>query len=254
MMFHSILLMSGIGLLATTPLTFASDTSARLSETAMSKITTPASQALTPFKISYRSEWHLGWFSFDIKASRTLRKLDNNDWELAFNAEASIASLKEISQFSYIDGSIIVPKAYTYRATGLIDEDDRTLTFKAHDKTIFNGEKNKLYSDQWQDGIQDNITYMLQASIDLADGQTEFEYPVFEKKNTKSFRFKVVGEEMLKTPAGSYRAVKVEQLRKDKRRQILAWFAIDQHYALIRMTDKKDGKIRYQIDATKLEF
>ncbi|CCU72665.1 DUF3108 domain-containing protein [Thalassolituus oleivorans] len=253
MMFRSILLMCGFGLLAVMPLTFADDTPTKTSETNVATTPTPVSQTLTPFKISYRSEWHVGWFSFDIDASRTLKKLDNGEWELVFDAEASVASLRETSQFTFVDGRIL-PNAYKYRASGLIDEDDRTLTFKANDQTVFSDEKNKLYTDQWQDDIQDNITYMLQASVDLASGQTEFEYPVFEKKNSKPFRFKVVGEEVLKTPAGKFRAVKVEQLRSDKRRQIFAWFAIDQHYALIRMTDKKDGKTRYQIDATKLEF
>lgn len=207
--------------------------------------------ALSPFTIDYRSEYKVGWFSFDIDATRTLTNIGGSHWRLAFDAEASIASLNETSDFILV-GEQITPTNYSYRSSGLIDEADRTLHFVADAKVVEDRELNKTISDQWQDGIQDNLTFMLQASIELANGKTEFEFPVFEKKKSKTFRFKVIGEETVKTPAGSFTAIKVQQVRKSKKREIYAWFGKSEGYPLLKLRDKKDGKLRYQIQATRI--
>ena len=209
--------------------------------------------ALTPFSIDYRSEYKVGWFSFDIDATRSLRKVDASHWRMAFDAEASIATLKESSDFILV-GEQIIPVNYKYRSTGLIDEDDRTLHFVSDQKVVEDSESKKTISDQWQDGIQDNLTFMLQASIELARGKTEFEFPVFEKKKSKTFKFKVIGEETVKTPAGSFQAIKVQQVRSSKKREIYAWFGKSEGYPLLKLRDKKDGKLRYQIQATKINL
>lgn len=209
--------------------------------------------ALTPFSIDYRSEYKVGWFSFDIDATRSLTKIDKTHWRMAFDAEASIATLKESSDFILINDQI-TPTNYSYRSTGLIDEDDRTLHFVSDQQIIEDRESKKTITDQWRSGIQDNMTFMLQASIELSKGKQEFELPVFEKKKTKTFRFKVIGEETVKTPAGSFKAIKVQQVRKSKKREIYAWFGKSEGYPLLKLRDKKNGKLRYQIQATKIHI
>lgn len=209
--------------------------------------------ALTPFSIDYRSEYKVGWFSFDIDATRSLTKIDKTHWRMAFDAEASIATLKEYSDFTLVNDQI-TPTNYSYRSTGLIDEDDRTLHFVSDLKVVEDRESKKTITDQWRDGIQDNMTFMLQASIELAKGKQEFEFPVFEKKKSKTFRFKVIGEETVKTPAGSFKAIKVQQVRKSKKREIYAWFGQSEGYPLLKLRDKKNGKLRYQIQATKIHM
>ena len=209
--------------------------------------------ALTPFSIDYRSEYKVGWFSFDIDANRTLTQVDGNHWRLAFDAEASIATLREYSDFMLVNDQI-TPANYSYRSTGLIDEKDRTLHFIADQKIVEDRESGKTIIDQWQDGIQDNLTFMLQASIELAKGKQEFEFPVFEKNKSKIFSFKVIAEESVKTPAGTFDAIKIQQIRKDKKREIFAWFGKSEGYPFLKLRDKKDGKLRYQIQATKIKI
>lgn len=206
---------------------------------------------LSAYSIDYRSEYSVGWFSFDIDATKTLTQRSEHLWNPTFDAEASIASLKETSDFIYRDG-MITPVNYTYRASGLIDEPDRTLHFVASTETVEDQEKKRTHTDQWQPGIQDNLTYIQSASLALAEGKTEFSFPVFEKTKTKWFRYQVLGEEDIKVKAGTFRAIKVKQLRKDKNREILVWFAKTDGYPLIRLRDKKKGKLRYQIQATKI--
>ena len=210
-------------------------------------------QTLTPYSVEYTSEYRIGWFSFDIDATRTLEQRSDNLWRVDFDAEASIASLRETSDFIYKDNQII-PVNYSYRASGMIDEPDRTLHFVADAESIEDLEKDRKRDDHWQEGIQDNLTYMLQASIEVAKGNTEFTLPVFEKSKTKPFRFRVVGKEEIKIKAGTFDAIKIEQVRDSKKREVYAWLADTPGYPLIRLRDKKDGKLRYQIQATKVHY
>lgn len=210
-------------------------------------------QTLTPYTIEYTSEYRIGWFSFGIDATRTLEQRSNNLWRVDFDAEASIASLRETSDFIYKDNQI-VPVNYSYRASGMIDEPDRTLHFVADTKSIEDLEKDRKRDDHWQEGIQDNLTYILQASIEVAKGNTEFTLPVFERSKTKPFRFRVVGKEEIKIKAGTFNAIKIEQVRDDKKREVHAWIADMPGYPLIRLRDKEDGKLRYQIQATKVSY
>ncbi len=221
-------------------------------EPVTTEIQPAATPVLHPFTARYTTEWSLGWFSIDINAVRTLRQLPGGHWQLTFEAETSGAGLTETSEFTLSDGQV-TPQEYRYRATGLFNEADRTLIFAPALKLVRDLENNREYSKAWHDSVQDNLTYMLQAGLDLAQGATRLSYEVFEKKRSKAFDFEVIGEEPLKTAIGTLRTIKVKQLRKKNNRQIYAWFAIDHRYQLVRLTDKKDGKTRYQIDITDLK-
>jgi len=212
---------------------------------------TDDSPQLKPFTAHYKTEWKLGWFSIDIEASRTLRKLSNGHWQLVFDADSSAAGLTETSEFELADGQIY-PLEYRYRATGLISEDDRTLIFAPELKMVRDLEKDKKYTQAWDNSVQDNLTYMVQAGLDLAAGKEQLNYEVFEKKRSKDFEFKVLGEEKLQTRIGEIKTIKVKQIRKDKNREIYAWFAPEYNYQLIRLVDKEDGKTRYHIDITAI--
>lgn len=208
-------------------------------------------ELLAPFKASYVTEWSLGWFTLDIEATRTLQRTPDGNWLLTFEAETSAASLKETSEFSLIERQIR-PQEYQYHASGLFNEPDRALLFSHPLKLVKDLDNKQTYTNAWETEIQDNLSYMLQASIDLAQGDTTLTYEVFEKNRSKPFRFEVIGEETIDTSIGKLKAVKVKQIRKNNRRELYAWFAKDHHYQLVRLIDKKDGRKRYQIDISTL--
>lgn len=237
---------------------FSTITSANPQLSAITDDSAPTGQApqtkITPFTAKYKSEWKLGWFSVDIDAKRELKKIGDNRWQLVFEAETGAAKLKESSEFTLSPTKRLQPLDYKYRASGLFNEDDRTLSFHPNDNSVLDKEKNITHQSVWQNEIQDNLTYMLQAGLDLASGKTEFSYPVFEKNKSKDFRFKVIGEEQLKTKAGKLNTIKVQQIRKKKGREVYAWFAKDKNYLLVRLLDKKKGKKRYEINVTKINM
>lgn len=201
---------------------------------------------LQPFKAKYTSRYDWGFFSFNIAAERTLEQREDGSWQMTFDAEASAASIQEQSVFALHNG-IIQPQSYHYKGSGLIQEDDQDYRFDATQQQISAPLQAREFNDLWQDNLQDKLTYMLQISLDLANGQNELNYQVFEKNRVRSYEFVIVAEEPLKTRIGVLDTIKIKQLRDD-RREIYAWLAKDKDYLLVKLVDRKKGKIQYQID------
>lgn len=206
------------------------------------------------FTAEYNATWTGGWFPININAQRSLRYQEDGTALLTFEADSAIAGLQEISRLT-INNNIVKPLQYQYLRTGLFNEPDRNQIFDWQNKKIINGDNQTVFKDHWHDQVQDNLSYNLQASIDLNKGKTQFNYPVFDRKKVKNFTFQMIGFESLKTPVGTLRTIKIEQLEKKKsKKKTYIWFAKDYDFLLVRLKQtQKDGQT-YQIDLTGAEI
>lgn len=218
------------------------------------KQTVDTSPAYPELKATYRAEWKGGWFPIGIEADRILRHNNDGTSDFIFAADATIGALEEKSVIRWYNGRVM-PQTYSYKVTGLFNEPDRSQIFDWQKKQVINQENKRPFQGHWHDQLQDNLSYHLQASVDLKNGLTEFEYPVFDRKRIKNFRFKVVGTETLKTRMGRIEAIKIEQLEKHKsKKKTYIWFAPKFDYLLLRLWQRdKKGKV-YQIDLIKGEI
>ena len=207
-------------------------------------------QPYPEFTADYNATWTGGWFPINVDAQRSLRYQENGSAVLTFEADSAIAGLEETSTFRFLDNTI-QPLQYRYLRTGLFKEPDRNQLFSWQKKKIIDGDDQTVFEGHWHDQVQDNLSYNLQASIDLKQGKTQFTYPVFDRKKIKEFKFQMVGFETLKTQVGNIRTVKVEQIEKKKdKKKTYIWFAKDYDFLLVRLQQKqKDGQM-YQIDLT----
>lgn len=208
--------------------------------------------SLQPFRIQYKTRYELGWFSFDIDGERQLEALPDNRWRFSFNAEASIASLQESSEFTLHEQQI-QPLNYRFQTTGLLNKPTETLLFSPESQQIIDAQNNHHYTDQWQPGIQNNLSFMLQISLDLAQGKTELHYPVFDRNKIRELRFEILGEETINTPLGQLQAIKIQQIRSNSKREIFAWLAPQHQYQMVRLAYHEKGKLRYRIDVSSIE-
>lgn len=210
------------------------------------------SAELTPFSATYTTQYQLGWLNLKIDGTRTLSKLDDTRWLLTFNAATTGASLAEKSIFS-LQGERIIPLEYHYKTGGLLNKKPLDFIFDAAQKTIQDTNQNILYRDLWQDNLQDNLSYMVQASIDLKQGKKVVHYPLMKTDFVKIYSFAVIGEEKIDTQIGPLNTLKVERIDDKKNRTIRAWFALDHDYQLVRLNESKKGKVTYQIDIHQLQ-
>jgi hypothetical protein len=219
-----------------------------------SHASTDTEQPYPEFTADYNATWTGGWFPINVDAQRSLRYQQDGSAILTFEADSAIAGLKETSTFRFLENTI-QPLQYRYLRTGLFKEPDRNQLFDWQNKQIVNGDNQKVFENHWHDQVQDNLSYNLQASIDLKSGKTQFTYPVFDRKKVKDFKFQLIGFEALKTKVGTLRTVKVEQIEKKKdKKKTYIWFAKDYDYLLVRLKQKqKDGQT-YQIDLTAADI
>ena len=206
------------------------------------------------FTAEYNATWTGGWFPINVDAKRSLSYQADGTATLTFEADSAIAGLQEISTFRYLNNTI-QPLQYRYLRTGLFKEPDRNQVFDWQKKQIINGNDQSIFSGHWNDLVQDNLSYNVQASIDLQQGKTQFTYPVFDRNKIKNFSFQMVGFEVLNTKVGSLRTVKIEQIEKKKnKKKTYIWFAKDYDYLLVRLQQtQKDGQT-YQIDLTAADI
>lgn len=208
------------------------------------------------FTAKYNATWKGGWFPINVDAQRSLSYKKDGTAVLKFEADSAIAGLQEISTFKIVDNTV-QPLQYRYLRTGLFKESDRNQIFDWKSKKIINGDTQKVFRGHWSDEIQDNLSYNLQASIDLNLGKTQLTYPVFDRKRIKDFTFQMIGYESLQTKVGTLRTIKIEQIEKKKKnnkKKTYIWFAKDYDYLLVRLIqEQKDGQT-YQIDLTSAEI
>jgi len=206
------------------------------------------------FKAVYKATWKGGWFPVSVIAEKSLTYIDDQTAELRFEADSAIAGLQEVSTFKWQEQQI-KPQQYQYLRTGLFDEPDRHQVFDWQNKSVVDIKQKREYPGEWHEQIQDNLSYHLQAGIDLKNGKTQFSYPVFDRKRVKEFNFQLVGYESLQTPVGTLRTVKVEQVESKKSKaKTYIWFAKDYDHMLVRLKQKKKDGQTYQIDMTYLDI
>ena len=202
------------------------------------------------FNARYKATWTGGWFPISVDAQRSLTYQEDGTALLKFEADSAIAGVEEISNFRFL-GDTLQPLQYRYLRTGLFKEADRNQLFDWKNKAIINGDNNTVFKGHWHDQVQDNLSYIMKATIDLEQGKTQFSYPVFDRNKVKDFKFQLVGFENLKTQVGVLNTVKIEQIEEKKsKKKTYIWFAKDYDYLLVRLKQKqKDGQV-YQIDLT----
>lgn len=207
----------------------------------------PQAPSLQPFSTHYKASYKFSFFSIDIKAIKTLTPLADGRWQLSFDAKTTGASLNELSVFK-LDNAQIIPQEYFYKTGGLLQQDPQHQRFDAEKKEIHDLELKKIYADIWQENLQDNLTYIQQASLDVAAGKTDLNYYFYNGKSVRNYHFKVVEEGTLDTNVGLLNTIKVQRINDKKDRTTYVWLAKDHEYQLVRLAIYTKNKITYQID------
>ncbi|WP_409522594.1 DUF3108 domain-containing protein [Nitrincola sp. MINF-07-Sa-05] len=197
---------------------------------------------LTPYKAIYSNEMDVG-ISFTGEATRELKKLDNGSWQLSIEASAMFASIREVSQFAVDDG-LLKPLKYDYQRRVMGKNREASLSFDWENDSVTTDIENQPWRMTISPGVQDKLSYQLQMRMDLAAGKEELVYEVADGGRLQEYRFRVIGEEVIDTPLGQLKAIKVERDRGEgANRETYIWFAPELDYMVIRIHQvETDGK------------
>lgn len=203
-----------------------------------------ASQAF-PFA-EYEAKYSIKFHG--VKAGESVHRLHKREAGL-YHFESKTLPIFEMLPYQYYESTEFVwennqikPQNYFYD----IQEGKRT----KKGNVAFDWENNKLANtvskEPWEDtiveNIQDKLTQSLRLRYDLIKNNTNLKYQVAEDDEVKPYHFRILGEEQITTPIGTYMTVKVEHIHR-KGHRTHTWFAKELEYLPIKVTHIRKGRV-----------
>ena len=222
---------------------------APLGQASASESTAPT---LSPYRAVYASQWDLG-LSFSGDAIRELKQ-QGDSWSLSIKASALIAKISESSLLNYNNGTV-QPARYEYHRKVLGSKRDTILQFNWSKGSVLNDTAKTPWSMDIPTGTLDKISYQLQLRLDLISQKKDLVYQIADGGKLKTYRFKRVGNETIKTKLGEFDTVKIQRDRgEDSKRETYIWLAPELDYLIVKLHQiEKDGK-EYSLLLDKLDM
>lgn len=222
----------------------------------MSLLTPLLASAEAPKAFSYQYGFTGAGIPFSISATRSLRAIGDNQWQTELSAKNFLGSIRETSTFHWL-GCVPITTHYEYKRKGLGQSRSAQLTLAQQDATP-NAVLTKEGKISREFDIASDTTDMLalplaiQCRLQQRGDSAPLAFNVASEKRHETINFRIMGTEMVKTPAGQFKAIRVERQRNgNASRNTLMWFAPEHNYALVRMK-QEDGSSTYEMKLNKL--
>lgn len=180
---------------------------------------------------------------FTIKAERKLEQSKDGSWRMLVSADNWLGEVSEATRFNWSD---CIPQTsyYGYSREGLGRARKAELYL---DQNLGQARAMRTSKQQKHFPITttttDKLSQTLALQCMLSRGDMALELDVADERGMDHVQYRHLGEETLKTPAGQFRAVKLEVVRETgSDRQTLLWFAPDYDFALVQMIQREAGK------------
>ncbi len=144
-----------------------------------------------------------------------------------------------------VDQTTVRPDRYLYTQTG--DEKENTqVVFDWSKQTVVTTSKGITWKQPIKVDTQDRLSQQLMVRLQLAQKHRDVEYQVADGGKIKSYRFRVVNQERIKTPYGRFDCLRVERHKESRPPDYTIWFAKDLDYLPVRIERRKGGR-RYKM-------
>ena len=173
-------------------------------------------------------------------AERHLVKLKENNYRINVSLEANlggleIGDLEQASEFSFTNGRI-KPLTYSYQVSG-VSSAVETVVFDWDAMLALSANEKQSWSVALNNNTLDELSYQLALALDIAvPGETIYSYETVDGDALDKSSFRVLGEEIISTPLGDFRCVKLERDREaSSSRTTTIWLALDWSNLLARI-------------------
>ncbi len=218
---------------------------------ALLSATAGAATPLPDFKATYelkRGALKIGNSTIElISDSNGAYTYKSHSWPVRWAAWLFKDKLHETSRGTMTDAGVR-PDFYHYQRTGGAKEREAKLVFDWERMVVENNVEDSPWEMSIPAGTIDKLVSQLAMMYALANGQEDITFNIADGGKLKEFRFKVVGEETLELPAGSFETVKVTRLRDDNKRETYIWCAPALNYLPVRIWQREKDDSRYQSD------
>lgn len=196
------------------------------------------------------------------RAARLVRTLRCDEGECRFESEGKTLGLLDL----LLRGRITEWTSFSINGDGAIRAGEYYYRQRArggnneYARLFFNAETGRVSSrgdEQWDRDVSgeamDELLSQLRLMLAVRDGETSIEITVVDSDGElDEYRFEVVGEESVETPAGAFDAIRVERKGGSRRRVTTMWFAPSIGYVPIIVRQERVGRETYTVTLTEL--
>lgn len=207
--------------------------------------TAPSSTAPLPSLLPFKAQYEVYRSGDKHGEAERFLKTTEHGYELGFTSDITYLiyhdKRTEISQFVLEQGHV---KPFSYQMTIDKTGPDKfyKVTIDRAAKQVRVGKKQQPKTLAWDDNWLDSISFHSQLVLDLQAGKTDFEYQVLNRDgNPKSYKYRVVGDELLSLPFGQVKALRLERYGQSADRQVHAWIAPELDYMLVRLWQAEEN-------------
>lgn len=170
-------------------------------------------------------------------------------FDIAFSIDHPVLKHHETSAFTWQECSAR-PYHYSYQSKGFgISRGGQVLFDWPSLRATGNDEPYVI-----PPGTVDAISLAMMARCQLAIGEQALEFDVAEPQGLRHLSFRVVGRELLDTPAGKFDTIKVERIYRNGGRRTYMWAAPALEYFMIRMEHIENPLVRGKIELTSIDW
>ncbi|MEO7065332.1 MAG: DUF3108 domain-containing protein [Rhodanobacter sp.] len=190
-------------------------------------------------------------------ATVTLRAGDNGEWIYQKSVKGTSglaamlgASTDETSHFRW-KGDVPEAISYDYQLQAAIKNKHRHLTVDWGNKQVTVDEGKGPLTYAAVSGMVERNTTALALGLALRDGSKDVTLPVAVRQEVETQHFKAVGKENIKTPAGSFDAIRVE--RTDADRDFNAWYVPARYPLPVKLAQRDGGNLVLELVSYKVD-
>lgn len=207
---------------------------------------------LKPYRAVYTNKVD-ATISFSGEATRELKQLNDGTWELSVEASAMMANIREATHITQQDDQLL-PLRYDYHRRILTRNRTAQLRFDWDAGYVTTDIDDKPWRMAIEPGIHDKLSYQLQMPADIAAGKSTLSYQVADGGQMQTYRFNVTEEDLVDTPAGQFKAIRVERDRGENAgRETLIWFAPELDYLVVRLEQVEPNGNRFTLLLKKIQ-
>ena len=193
---------------------------------------------LVPSQIVYSASYN----GLPIKVIRELKSADGRSFSVTSTAENILGRIEESGTFQLAEDKSLENRQYVYQRNVFGNQKKEQLTFDYEDNFAIYQSDDKRRKVVLDKPYHSRMSYQVQLQWDLINGRETFSYPVIVRGRTKTYVFEKAGEEVLKTPLGPIKTIKMRRDREDSERETVLWLAPELDYLLVKLWQREDDE------------
>jgi len=201
------------------------------------------------FSVQYGNKETAGENLLDIKS-------DGDSYEVNFDLDHWMLSSNQYARFEMQD-CMVRPELYqdtSERPFKSKETQKLKFNWADHEAIFSNKDDQKKFNFKDDQLAYDPLSFFFEARCALIDGETEFTYPVIRKGDKKDQTYRVTGEELVQTPLGDFKALVVERVRDNPKRQTRLYVAPELDYLLVKIEHQENAMLRIVATLKEMDY